>query len=64
MAGSVVKAKLGELEEDIRKVFSSWLRNELTGVVVRMVGKKRHLVSFEDGFEKEPSSNQLTVMKE
>ena len=39
--GTVVKAKLGELEEEIREGFSRKLRKEVTGLVQEVVGKRR-----------------------
>ena len=55
MVGTVVKAKLGELEEDIREGFSRRLRKEMTGVVHEVVRKRRYLEGFQDGLEKEMS---------
>ena len=37
---------------------------ELTGVVGIVVGKKRYLLSFEDGSEKDLILNQITAVKE
>ena len=39
-----MKAKVGELEEDIREGFLRRLRKEMTGVVQEVVGKRRCLV--------------------
>ena len=47
-----MKAKVGELEEDIREGFSRRLRKEITGVVQDVVGKKIHLVRFQGGLKK------------
>ena len=47
--GSVVKAKVGEMEENTREGRSSRMRRELVGCVHAMVGKKILLVIFEDG---------------
>ena len=33
LAGNVVKEKVGDLEEELRGVFTSRMSNELTGVV-------------------------------
>ena len=52
MVGMVVKAKVGELEEDIKEVFSRRLRKYMTGLVQEVVGKRRYSVSFQDGLEK------------
>ena len=62
MPGTVVKAKLGELEEDIREEFLRRFRKEMTGVVQEVVGKRRYLVMFQDGGEKEMLSSSLTIM--
>ena len=42
MVGTVVKAKVGELEEDIREIFLRKLRKEMTDVVQEVVVKRRH----------------------
>ena len=60
--GTVVKAKIGELEEEVRVVSSRRMRKELTGVVQGVSGRRRFLVRFQNGCEKNLSSNQLTVM--
>ena len=62
MLGTVVKGKVGELEEGIREGFVRRLRKEVIGVVGRVVGPRRYLMRFEDGFKKEPSLNKLTVV--
>ena len=46
MVGMVVKAKVGELEEDIRERFSRMLRKEITGVVQEIVGNRRYSMMF------------------
>ena len=45
------------MEEEIREGFIRWMRKELTGVVGRVVGPRRYLAMFEDGFKKELSLN-------
>ena len=60
--GEVVKAKIGELEEEVRAGFSIRMRNELTGVVQGISGKKRFLVRFQDGCKNYLTSNQITIM--
>ena len=60
--GKVVKAKVGELEEDIRELFSRRLRKEMTGVVQEIVGKRRYSVRFQYGLDKEMSPNQITIV--
>ena len=62
MVWKVVKAKVGELEDDIREGFLRRSRKEMTGVVQEIVGKIRYLVRFQDRLEKEISSNYLTIM--
>ena len=52
MVGTDVKAKVGDLEEEIREGFSRRSRKEMTGVVQEVVGKRRYLVRFQDGLEK------------
>ena len=49
MVGTVVKAKVGELEEEIQEEFSRRLRKDITSVVQEIVGKRRYLVRFQDG---------------
>ena len=62
MVGTVVKAKIGELEEEVRVGSSRRMRKELTGVVQDISGKSRFLVRLHDGCENNLSSNQLTVV--
>ena len=62
MVGTVVKAMVGELEEDIREGLFCRLRKEMTGVVQEVVGKRRYLIRFQDGLEKDMSSNHITIM--
>ena len=62
MVGTVVKAKIGELEEEVRVGSSRRMRKELTGVVKYISGKRRFLVRFHDGWDKNLSLNQLTVV--
>ena len=42
MVGTVVKAKVGDMEKDTRKGFSRGSRKEMTGVVYEVVGKRRY----------------------
>ena len=51
--GTLFKAKLGELEDEFRELFSSQMRKELTGVVQGVSGKRRLLVMFKDGCNKD-----------
>ena len=62
VVGTVVKAEIGELEEEVRVGSSIRMRKELTGVVQAISGKSWFLVRFHDGCEKNLSSNQLTVV--
>ena len=56
------KANLGELEEEVRGVFSSRLRKELIRVVQEVSGNRRFLVRLQDGCEKDLTSNKLTIV--
>ena len=49
MVGTVVKTKIGELEEEVRVGSSRRMRKELTGVVQGVSGKRRFLVRFQNG---------------
>ena len=49
MVGNVVKAKAGELEEEIREGLSRRLRKEMTGVVQEVVENRSYLGMFQDG---------------
>ena len=51
--GTVVKAKVGELDEEVREGNMRQLGKELTDVVQGVSGKKRFLVRFQDGFKKD-----------
>ena len=62
MVGTVVKAKTGELEEEARVGSARRMRKKLTGLVQAISGKRRFLVRFHDGCEKNLTSNQLTVV--
>ena len=57
-----VKAKIGELEEEVRVDSSRRMRKELTGVVQGVSGRRRFLVGFHNGCKNNLSSNQLTVV--
>ena len=60
--GSVVKAKVGELENITRDGRSRRTRKELVGCVHSLVGKKKFLVQFEDGQKKDISSSALVFL--
>ena len=62
VVGTVVKSKIGELEEDVRAVSSRSMSEELTGVVQVILGRRRLLVRFQNGCENNLSSNQLIVV--
>ena len=53
---------IGELEEEARAGSPRRMRKDLTGVVKGVSGKKRFLVSFQDGCKNNLSLNQLTVV--
>ena len=46
MVGAVFEANIGELEEEVREVFSIRIRKELDGVVQVVYVKKMFLVRF------------------
>ena len=52
MVGTVVKSKVGDLEEEIGEVLLRRLRNEMTGVVQEVFVKSRYLVRFQYGLDK------------
>ena len=60
--GTVVKAKLGKLEDKVRELFSSFLRKELNGVVQVVSGKTMLSARFQDRCEEDMTSNQLTTV--
>ena len=49
VVGAIVKAKIGELEEEVRAGSLRMTRKELTGVVQGVSGKRRFLVRFKCG---------------
>ena len=63
LVGKVIKAKIGELEEEVRVGSLRGMRKELTGMVQGVSGRRRFLVRFKNGREKNLSSNQLTAAK-
>ena len=62
MVGTVVKSKIYELEEELRAGSSRSVRKELTGLDQVVSGRRRLLVRFQNGCEKNLSLNQLTVV--
>ena len=53
MEGTVVQTKIGELGEEVRAGNSRRMMKELTGVVQGASGRRRFLVMFHNGCEKE-----------
>ena len=62
--GSVVKAKVGELEKITRDGRSRRMRKEVVGCVQSVVGKKKFLVLFKDGQKKDMGSCLLVYLSE
>ena len=62
--GSVVKAKVGELEKITRKGRTRRMRKEVVGCVQSVVVKNKFLVIFEDGQKKEIGSCSLVYLSE
>ena len=62
MVGMLVKAKIGELEEEVRSGISRRMRKEFTLVVQGVLGRRRFLVRYQNGCKKNLSSNQITVV--
>ena len=46
MAGTAVKAKVGELEDEVREIFYRLMSKDLNDVVKGLSGKRRFLVGF------------------
>ena len=62
MVGTVVKAKICELEEEVRAGCLRRTRKELTGVVQGVSGRRRSFVRFHDGCKDNLSSNQIIIV--
>ena len=62
--GSVVKAKVGELEKITRKGRTRRMRKEVVGCVQSLLGKNKFLVIFDDGQKKEIGSCLLVYLNE
>ena len=62
VVGTVVKTKIGELEEEVRAGSSRRTRKDLTGVVQGVLVRSRLLLRFQNGIKNNLSSNQLTVV--
>ena len=57
-----MKAKVGELKDEVKEVFSRWLKNELTSVFQVVSIRRRFLVRFQNRYDKYMNSNQLAVV--
>ena len=62
--GSVVKAKVGELDKITREGRSRRMRKEVEGCVQNVVGNNNFLVLFEDGQKKDIGSCLLVYLSE
>ena len=60
--GSVVKAKVGDLEKILREGRSRRMRKEVVGCIESVAGKKNFLVKFEYGKKKDISSSLLVIL--
>ena len=60
--GTVVKSKIGELEEEVRAGSSRRTRTELNGVVQGILGRRRLLARFKNGCKNNMYLNQFTVV--
>ena len=56
------KEKVGDLEEEVREGFNRRPRKDFYGVLGGVLGKKKFLVRFQYGFEKDLRFNQPTLM--
>ena len=62
MVGEVVKGKIGDLEDELRERFYRRPRKELNDVVEAVSSKRRFLERFQDGCDKNMTSNKITVL--
>ena len=62
VVGTVVKAKICELEEEVRAGNSRRMSKDLTGVDQGICGEKRLLARFQDGCKNDITSYQLTIV--
>ena len=60
MVGTVVKSKIGELEEEVRAGSLRRISKDLTSVVQGVLGRRRLFVRLQDGCKNNLSLNQLT----
>ena len=52
MVGTLVKSKVGDLEEDTREGFSRGLRKDMTGLVQEVFGKRSYSARFQYWLDK------------
>ena len=57
-----MKEKVGELEDEVREVFFRRLSKYLTAVVHGLYVKRGLLVMFQNWFQKDMTSNELTAV--
>ena len=57
-----MKAKVSELEDEVREIFYRLMGKDLNDVVKRLSSKRRFLVRFKYGCEKNMTLNQLNVL--
>ena len=62
MEGKIVKAKIGELEEEVRAGNSRRMRKEFSGVVQGVSGRRRILVRFQNGCKNNIFLNPLNIV--
>ena len=62
LVGTVMKAKISELEDELKESFLRRMRKEFIGVVQGFYFKRRFFVKFQDGCEKNMNPNQLTAV--
>ena len=60
--GSVVKSKVGEMEDNTREVRIRVISKEVLGCVQDVLGKKRLLVQFEYEYKKDMISASLSYV--
>ena len=62
VVGTVVKSKIGELQDEVRAGSLIKVGKEFTSALQGVSGSRRFLVRFHNGCENNLSSNQFTVM--
>ena len=60
--GSLIKAKVGNMEENTREGRSRRMSKDVVGCVHSVVGKKKFLVQFEDGQKRDMRSCSLVYI--